>query len=313
MNKPSKKIIALMIVAIASIASVLIGKYYVPKEKPLAEEVSANNTLSYGVTGLPALNNYEDSDNDGLKDWEELLWGTDKNNPDSDNDDTKDGEEVKLGRNPLIKGPNDKLESVLVASSTENITKGDEISRELFSKYISLSQEGTTLSTDQKEKLVAEIVEKSRDGFSFKTYLLKDIKTIGAPSKEDTKFYASIVASIQANLYIELSKEAQKTNPDVEKLSSIYQKAITDLLAVPAPSVIQDAHLGILNNYSIVSAMYKTISKFKEDPITATVALSYYKQASETQQYYMSMIADFIRYNDIIFPDGDVGNYWTHF
>ena len=36
----------------------------------------------------------KDSDNDGLKDWEEVLWKTDPNNPDSDGDGMNDNEEV---------------------------------------------------------------------------------------------------------------------------------------------------------------------------------------------------------------------------
>ena len=50
-----------------------------------------------------------DSDRDGLKDWEELLWKTDKTNADTDGDGTSDGEELALGRDPRKKGSGDKL------------------------------------------------------------------------------------------------------------------------------------------------------------------------------------------------------------
>lgn len=50
-----------------------------------------------------------DSDNDGLSDWDEELYKTDPNNPDTDGDGTLDGEEIKLGRNPLVRAPGDKL------------------------------------------------------------------------------------------------------------------------------------------------------------------------------------------------------------
>ena len=51
----------------------------------------------------------KDTDGDGLKDWEELLWKTDPNKMDTDGDGTPDGEEINLGRNPLKAGPNDKI------------------------------------------------------------------------------------------------------------------------------------------------------------------------------------------------------------
>jgi hypothetical protein len=51
----------------------------------------------------------KDSDNDGLLDWQEKLYGTDSLNPDTDSDGFLDGEEINSGNNPLVKGPNDKL------------------------------------------------------------------------------------------------------------------------------------------------------------------------------------------------------------
>lgn len=51
----------------------------------------------------------KDSDNDGLKDWEEELYHTNPRNPDTDGDGYLDGEEVDSGHNPLIKAPGDKL------------------------------------------------------------------------------------------------------------------------------------------------------------------------------------------------------------
>lgn len=52
---------------------------------------------------------FKDSDNDGLKDWEEAIWKTDAAKPDSDGDGTNDGDEIAQSRDPLKKGPDDKL------------------------------------------------------------------------------------------------------------------------------------------------------------------------------------------------------------
>jgi len=50
----------------------------------------------------------KDSDNDGLRDWEEELYKTDPNNQDTDDDGYLDGEEINSDHNPLIKAPGDK-------------------------------------------------------------------------------------------------------------------------------------------------------------------------------------------------------------
>ncbi len=65
-------------------------------------------------------NSQKDSDNDGLKDWEEVLWKTDPQNPDTDGDGTPDGEEVKLGRDPTIPAPGDKIAEAEYPSKTKN-------------------------------------------------------------------------------------------------------------------------------------------------------------------------------------------------
>jgi len=52
--------------------------------------------------------NFKDSDNDGLADWQEELYRTDPNNPDTDNDGYLDGQEVDLGRNPRVEAPADE-------------------------------------------------------------------------------------------------------------------------------------------------------------------------------------------------------------
>ena len=52
----------------------------------------------------------QDSDNDGLADWEEQLLGTDPFDADTDGDGFLDGEEVLSKHNPSIPSPNDNLE-----------------------------------------------------------------------------------------------------------------------------------------------------------------------------------------------------------
>ncbi len=61
-----------------------------------------------------------DSDNDGLPDWQEILWKTDPRNPDTDGDKTTDGEEIKQKRNPLVKGPDDGILETMFGGDNQN-------------------------------------------------------------------------------------------------------------------------------------------------------------------------------------------------
>ena len=68
----------------------------------------ATSSLETGLldaaTAASMNSNNIDSDNDGLTDEYELIYGTDKDNPDTDGDSYKDGDEVKNGYNPLGAG-----------------------------------------------------------------------------------------------------------------------------------------------------------------------------------------------------------------
>jgi len=86
-----------------------------------------------------------DSDNDGLKDWQETLYKTDANNPDTDGDGYLDGEEIDSGHNPLVKSPGDTdLFYPLPLGDKYNITKkvlSDQNIDTLFASYISQKQQ----------------------------------------------------------------------------------------------------------------------------------------------------------------------------
>lgn len=64
-----------------------------------------------------------DSDNDGLKDWEEVLWQTDINNSDSDKDGYSDKEEVDNGYDPLDFASSPKTGKKKVKSAQFNEVK----------------------------------------------------------------------------------------------------------------------------------------------------------------------------------------------
>lgn len=81
----------------------------------------------------------KDTDNDGLKDWQENLFRTDSTNPDTDGDGFLDGEEIDSGHNPLVKSPGDtQVFYPLPLGDKYNLTKkvlSDENLDTLFASY----------------------------------------------------------------------------------------------------------------------------------------------------------------------------------
>lgn len=123
------------------------------------ELLSKNN----GVKKLFKEELNKDDDNDGLKNWEEAVYHTDIKNPDTDGDKTPDGEEVRTNRNPLVKGPNDK---VLPAEENPAVFVFDDKNlTHLFTQKLSqnpdfqkiLSSQGGSISPDAIESYINEL------------------------------------------------------------------------------------------------------------------------------------------------------------
>ena len=98
---------------IALFVFVILGGFGFALFKQLSQkpspQIAGNNNQKEQGAALDASLTLKDTDQDGLKDWEEALWKTNPKNPDTDGDGTSDGEEVNSGRDPNKKGPDDLL------------------------------------------------------------------------------------------------------------------------------------------------------------------------------------------------------------
>jgi hypothetical protein len=122
-NKNPKKFRVLLFTAIL-LTGIIIGGILVLKSK------TGQSTISQSASNAAKITK-QDSDGDGLLDWEETIYKTDPNNPDTDGDGYFDGEEIASGYDPLKPAPNDKSSDKAmeprpapgVLSADSNLTK----------------------------------------------------------------------------------------------------------------------------------------------------------------------------------------------
>lgn len=96
--KPKIPLVTIILIALIIIGGIFWMLKYSNKDTELSDKTSEFSR-----------ENFKDSDNDGLRDWEEELYRTNPFNPDTDGDGYLDGEEVDSGHNPLVKAPGDEL------------------------------------------------------------------------------------------------------------------------------------------------------------------------------------------------------------
>lgn len=264
--------------------------------------VKSQNTDTKKITE-EALN--KDTDGDGLKDWEEVLWKTDPNNPDTDGDGTPDGEEVREGRDPMIKGPNDKIiTEIKQNNSTESPNITDAFVKEIMSTYTKMAQKGTANKQEIEtlnKQLLQEITAKTSQS-DIPAYTTNDLNISKTNSEKQISIYKenlktiSIKYSKMGKNVVDIVNDALKTKNE-EELSElknsieVYNKLIKELLAMSVPSTISQIHLNIINAYQSIVNSAKNMQLVLKDPVVGLAGILQYiiqirKLESITNQLY---------------------------
>jgi hypothetical protein len=160
-----------------------------------------------------------DSDNDGMKDWEEALWKTDPQKSDTDGDGTSDSEEIKLNRDPMKANtapqnatPNDKIDEKIITDNKKaeedfaKLSDVDKMGRLLFSEYLATKKIGQTLTSSDIQNIVNDSLS-TMPAPVFKQYTIKDLHIFEYNDKAQIKEYADKINEILLN-----NKKAGGTN-----------------------------------------------------------------------------------------------------
>jgi len=151
--------IAALVLALALAAGAMIWLWpdstIQTQNKPPAQSGPTDGQRQAQKPQTEAIEATKDSDADGLKDWEEAIWRTDPKNPDSDGDKTSDSDEIAQNRNPLKRGPHDKV-SALADDRSAGQTPGEEsnltyiLTRNLLESGVlgAIDAQGEITSTD---------------------------------------------------------------------------------------------------------------------------------------------------------------------
>lgn len=136
-------IVSILMAIILAIGLILFISAYSKKE-------AFSQINLWGGKETTITSNNKDTDNDGLKDWEENLYKTDPLNYDTDADGYLDGEEINSGHNPLIKGPNDnQVFFPLPIGDKYNIT--NKVFSDIESVFKSYIEQKNEYATDHPE------------------------------------------------------------------------------------------------------------------------------------------------------------------
>ena len=293
---PNKKILFLIVF----ILLIFAGWFYFSDYKNKQMQYIAEKEKSPLAVALDTTSKLDaDTDSDGLKDWEELLWKTDSGKADTDGDGTNDNEEISLNRNPLKAGPDDKIsdkedlvaQEKAVSDSKQN-TLTASYARKFLTDYMTLKKQKGELSDLDKENLVRSFMDSLEPLAVADEYGAVDIK-ISSDANDAVKKYASEIKKIfiddeqglinDTATFEFLFKSIKEGSPDFQKYVeglnysvSKYEELIKKLLALIVPKELAGNHLEAINGFNNVKFAIKNMTLASSDPVKSMMGKKLY-------------------------------------
>lgn len=281
MSTSKKKVLVVVVMAFVLVIVVLLASRF-------KKETVINNNLSIIEPNQEAIET-KDSDNDGLADWEEALWGTDPQNPDTDSDGTPDGDEVKEGRDPLKIGPDDifgEAEEILAPE----LNPTQKLSREFFAEYLTLKKTGE-YNEQTAAELVAKLTQKGSEALSIKEYTLSDLKVVPANTANIKKFANEFVTMFANNahqsqenefeIFVEWLESQNKTTlAKIDPILESYQGMAAEAPDIAVPTEFANAYLALVNSFVRLETIVGAMRNADIDLISALPALGNYESSA---------------------------------
>ena len=287
MNKnylPSKQFIARIII-IAVIVAVVFGIY-----KTINYIIYRFNRMEEPTKLVVKDIVQKDSNNNGIPDWEEILWGLDPSK-----NGTSNKEFVTAKQEALSKENGTPI-------TPENKTGNELLSQQFFSVIMSLEQTGNL--NDASMQSISDAIGKKVIANPIADVYTKDMMKIQATSTSTTDKYYENLKNLMlkykdkdiGNELTFIAQGVQRNDSQVlyvaGTIANEYKSFADELIKIPVPETLSLHHLSLANNYDKVSQSIKGLAQIADDPMLGMRSLVNYKKYSD------ALVADITYFSD---------------
>lgn len=292
MNKkylPSKKFVKIALGALVVLFIIYMSVLYAKTYKTLK-----NPSITTSTVPVQELLD-KDTDSDGVRDWEEVLWGTDLTLSST----------FGMPDKQYVEGKRKELgaKSGETGESSENLNDTEKIAREFLSTIISLKQSNTLNAFNIKnlaEKFSNDI---GADATLSTKYKINDISTgsdtLSAKKDYYSKFSKAFTVAQKGGMGTELQIMADyfsNENADDSKLNQIastYATLTKTLKSMQVPSTASTMHLDLLNEADSMATIFKNMTQIGDNSIIGLVAIAQFENNEPKME---ASISNFIAY-----------------
>ncbi len=313
---PGKQVIALAIVFCALIVSVLLFK------STNGGPASTDTKKTPVRTTIAEI----DTDNDGVKDWEEALFGTNPRNPDSDGDGTGDkaeqeailAEEARRREESLAMGKSISQED---SPDWGSLSYEDKVARMLLANYFTYKQAGVSF-TDSNIGALVDTLPQYTFTNEIDPYTLDDMTTTDDNSTGSIKLYGNTVGSILTNTgsnahgglsaayaFAAFSETGNRTQlaSDIQPIIAEYASVKDDLARVVVPTMVAGIHVDILNALGTLVRDLEGIAMIEESAVTTLAAFGTYQEDSAKLAGAFDRLQQYFQDAGVLFDEDESG------
>jgi len=290
---PSKKVLALILISISLVTGAFI---FAEKQNKIA--ATSIYTAQDQTTNLVAgtIDTYKDSDGDGLKDWEETLWGTDPKVADAD--------KVEKQKTPAPK------------KAEEPLTSTDKLARSFFSQYMNLKEVGLQNDKDTQENLAKTLVEATESAELPKPYTVDDIKISSTISVRDygnnfgALFKENSGGKNEAGILRDaLTTESKAKLKELDPMLAGHKRLRAGLLNMQVPPQAATAHIDFLNALNKLVFVVELYTKAFTDPVASIQGLALYPEIYAEIIYSLASVKSVFTSANIVFTSTEPGSF----
>lgn len=313
--RPSNKTIAFGVFTLAIIISVVVGREKEPSEEPLI--------VFEGKTAERASVIEQDSDNDGLKDWEETLLKTNPKIADTDGDgktDLVERDEARVEeqrrQEEFVKNLNPKDDA-----NWNDLSFTDQVSRLFISQYLALKQSGEPVTSADTVKIVQNLPRYTPPEKINTLYTRSDVLISSDSSVSALRSYGNAVGSILVvpqgdvvpnellvfQTFIETGN-TEKLSTEMSSVVERYTNVISGLKRISVPALMVDKHLEVMNALSALRDDLIAFQGIGDDPFLALSAIETYNKNTTRRGVAFGEVRNVLSDADIVFSEAEPGH-----
>jgi len=261
----------------------------------------------------------EDTDGDGLANWEETLWGTDPENADTDGDGIRDKDDVFADNDTAIalqdasfftgnSGGSDE-DTVHKTATSDTKTATNELSKELLSSFMLSLNKGSTITVEDQEEILSQSLEQSASVLATPAYTIQDVHVIPVTETNRATYIkttlntflnmiSGIVSEKKSLLDIAQGNTEQAIH-DLKNTTAHYKEYVHILEDMPVPSDAASIHQNMVQKLLFYIHVVEGFSLMNEDPLRAAASLQVFSTADSELSASYKLLSEYINIHNI--------------